>query len=142
LLLLFLIWNAGIYLAWLVEYFPSLIYLFPLAEHSYSIVCHQNGLKLIGEGTNHSLVCSRCAGIYFGLLTSSFVNLIFRIEIAPNNKVLFAVALPMLIDVILYNFGFYNYSKTIAFLTGLLLGSVGFLYLYSPLRTLFSNKNG
>ena len=35
----------------------------------------------------------------------------------------------MLLDVILYSVKAYNYSKITAFLTGLLLGSVGFLYI-------------
>lgn len=139
---LFLLWNAGIYFEWLINIFPSLAYLFPFAKHSYGIVCHQQDLKLIGEGTFHSLVCSRCAGIYLGLLTTSFITIFFRIGIIRNNKILFIAVLPMILDVILYSIGLYNYSKTIAFLTGWLLGSVGFIYLYSPLSTLFTIKNG
>lgn len=142
LFILFLIWNAGIYLEWVLDIFPSLAYLFPIAKQSYGIVCHQQNVKLIGEGALHSLVCSRCAGIYLGLLSSSLIYIFIIIGNVRSNKILFLSAVPLFMDVILYSIGVYNYSKTIAFITGWLLGSVGFIYLYSPLSTLFSNKDG
>ena len=46
----------------------------------------------------------------------------------------------MFVDVILYSTGIYTYSKTIAFSTGILLGSVGFLYIHEGILNLIKEK--
>ena len=51
-------------------------------------------------------------------------------------KILYVAAVPMIADVLLYSLKIYRYSKPAAFLTGLLLGSAGFLYLYAGLKNL------
>lgn len=50
-------------------------------------------------------------------------------------------AVPLVLDVLFSSFGFYSYSRTLAFTTGWLLGSIGFLYFYIPLENLILNKN-
>lgn len=128
-----LIWLLGIFIEWLFPLIPQLILILPFLEHSYSLVCHQQENKLVADSFYHSLVCSRCVGIYIGLLFSSICCLVITIKKdLPKKVILFAVS-PMLADVILSSSGFYNYSKYFAFITGFLLGSVGFLYFYSAL---------
>lgn len=139
------IWLLGIFSEWLIPVFQNIAVAIPFLQKSYSLVCHQEPQKLLGESVYHSLVCSRCAGIYLGFYLVSFVSLFFAFKKEPHLKILLIAAIPMIADVTLYSLGFYNYSKTLALLTGVLLGSVGFLYFYSALKKLIqeisSKKN-
>jgi hypothetical protein len=47
----------------------------------------------------------------------------------------------MISDVILYSLNIYHYSKLMAFSSGFLLGSVGFIYLYEGLNNLIRELN-
>jgi uncharacterized membrane protein len=133
---LIMIWLIGIFIAWLIPVNEKLLFIYPYLKQGYSVVCHQESCKLITVNGKESLVCSRCAGIYSGLFMSSIILLFNKSIKKPKLKILLVVSLPMLMDVIFHSIGLYNYSKTIAFLTGFLLGSVGFLYFYSGLNEL------
>ncbi|MDP3582972.1 MAG: DUF2085 domain-containing protein [Ignavibacteria bacterium] len=139
------IWLLGIFSEWLIPVFPNIAVAIPFLQKSYSLVCHQQPQKLLGDSVYHSLVCSRCAGIYLGLYFASIISLFYAIKKEPELKILVIAVIPMIADVTLYSLGFYNYSKTLALLTGVLLGSVGFLYFYSALKKLIqelsSKKN-
>lgn len=135
------LWMLGIFIEWFIPFVPHLSILFPFLERSYSLVCHQQQSKLLGESMYHSLVCSRCAGIYVGLFISSLVSLIIANYKEPSQKLIIFASVPMLADVFLYSIGVYNYSKYLAFSTGLLLGSVGFLYFYSAMKKLIQELN-
>lgn len=143
--LLLTLWLFGIFIEWFIPVFPNIAVAVPFLQKSYSLVCHQQQQKLLGESVYHSLVCSRCAGIYFGFYLVSIVSLFHLIKKEPKFKTLVIAVIPMIADVTLYSLGFYNYSKTLALLTGVLLGSVGFLYFYSALKKLIqelsSKKN-
>ena len=80
-----------------------------------------------------------------GFYLVSIVSLFYAIKKEPKLEILLIAAIPMIADVILYSLGFYDYSKTLALLTGVLLGSAGFLYFYSALKKLIqelsSKKN-
>lgn len=135
------LWLFGIFIEWFIPLVPHFFLLFPFLEKSYSLVCHQQQSKLLGETIYHSLVCSRCAGIYVGLFISSLASLIIKNYKEPSQKLIIFAAIPMLADVFLYSIGTYNYSKYLAFITGLLLGSVVFLYFYSAMKKLIQELN-
>lgn len=134
--LLLSFWLFGIFIEWFTPGLPSLAVAVPFLQKFYSVVCHQQQQKLLGESLYHSLVCSRCAGIYFGFYLGAVFNLFYAFKNEPKLKIFLAAAIPMLTDVILYSSGAYNYSKTLALITGILLGSVGFLYFYFALKKL------
>ncbi|MGE5352198.1 MAG: DUF2085 domain-containing protein [Acidobacteriota bacterium] len=126
---LIFIWFTGIFLNVLVPFveFPAGFYI--LSELFYSHVCHQIAEKTIFIMGRPLFVCSRCFGIYAGLFLASFITLFVSFKKRLQKKYLIYAGIPMLLDVILYSVNIYNYSKIIAFLTGLLLGSVGFFYI-------------
>ncbi len=135
---LLLIWFLGIFFQYFIKLDDRLLFLYPIINKSYSLVCHQNDNKLISFSGIHSLICARCTGIYAGLLAASFVSLFINFKSPVRLKLFVLLSLPMLADVILYSFGIYNYSKTIAFVTGILFGSVGFSYFYTSIKELFA----
>lgn len=113
-------------------------YAYPLVDQGFSIICHQQSDKLIEIFGVHSLVCARCTGIYLGLFFMSLLNLFINFNNIPSLKILILLSTPMFIDVLLTTSEIYDYSKSIAFFTGFLFGSVGFLYFYGGVKKLFS----
>ena len=144
LFVLILIWCLGIFSEWLVPLNQKIVFAIPWLTNLYSLVCHQLPDRLIRSGNLASMVCARCVGIYVGLLTSSFILIFIGRQINPKTKYLYLASIPLLTDVLFHSINIYQYSKTIAFCTGFLLGSTGFLYLYSALNQFFlelmSNK--
>jgi uncharacterized membrane protein len=128
-LLLLIIWNAGNFIQLLALLNSKFLLLFPILKPTYHLVCHQQADKLINIAGVTTLLCARCSGIYIGGLIGA-IFLILRIKPfrLPTKYLLYA-SIPMFIDVALVLFGVYNYSKPIAFSTGVLLGSVGIVYL-------------
>lgn len=135
------IWLLGIFIEWLIPFQKSLLLIFPFLEKSYSLVCHQDASKLIVWNDKHTLVCARCAGIYSGMFFLSTVSLFYSFKKLPKLKIFISVAALMIIDVVSTSFGIYIYSKSIAFITGLLLGSVGFLYFYFGVNEIILELN-
>lgn len=121
-----------------LPYFDKLIYLLPFLKNNYSLVCHQDQHKLITVGVYSTLVCARCAGIYSGAFSASLLNIFLSKPVSISRKILFIAAIPMLFDVIGTTAGLYIYSKTGAFLTGILFGVVSFLYFYNALLELLT----
>ncbi len=139
--LLILLWCVGILWEIVINYFPTTFYFIPFLKYNYSIVCHTEPEKLFTIGKFHTLVCSRCTGIYYGGLISSII-IIFGAINKINTKLLLLSSIPMLLDVTLYTIGIYNYSKYIALFTGLLLGSVGFIYIHCAIIELLNKQKG
>jgi len=133
-----LIWTAGIFYESFIGHFNQLIYGYPFVHQAYSLVCHQDPQKLIDTGSGTSLVCARCTGIYSGLLILSTIFLFYKWKLKSNLKLLFIFMAPMLLDVSMVMAGLYNYSRTTAFTTGFLSGSILFLYLCEGLEKLIS----
>jgi uncharacterized membrane protein len=100
------------------------------------VVCHQEKAKLILFDSGETLTCARCTGIYLGLFITSIIFLFKECKKKYPVKYLLFAFVPMIIDVILYSVNLYHYSKVAAFITGLLLGSIGFLYLCTGLNNL------
>jgi len=138
--LIILVWFVGIFIEFIIPYNNNFVFLLPFLHKSYSLVCHQQPEKLIAIGYKHTLVCARCTGIYSGALISSFLLLVLKMKNQLNIKFLLIASIPMFLDVILYSLGIYRYSKTIAFSTGILLGSVGFLYIHEGILNLIKEK--
>lgn len=139
--LLVLIWCLGIFFEWIIPFYNELALALPFLRKTYSLVCHQIKTKLITDGTYETLVCARCSGIYLGSLISSIALIFFNFKRRLGIRPLLIFSAPMLLDVFLYSINVYTYSKVIAFSTGLLFGSTGFLYLYNGLRQLFAELN-
>lgn len=135
-----LIWCAGIFIEWFITLDEHFVILLPFLQNTYSLVCHQEKLKLISMGTSETLTCARCTGIYIGLYIVSIVYLFFVPKIELRIKYLFVAALPMIVDVALTTLKIYQYTKTAAFITGFLLGSTGFLYLCNGLKNLLNEQ--
>ncbi|MEW6507118.1 MAG: DUF2085 domain-containing protein [Bacteroidota bacterium] len=131
-----LLWTSGIFYQCLLEKFSFLLYGYPFAYNAYSLVCHQDPAKVINLSCGNSLVCSRCLGIYFGLLSNSIVHFFYEIRTNKNFTLVLIAIIPMIIDVILTTASIYNYSKAVAITTGFLFGSILFLYLYNGLQNL------
>lgn len=138
-LILITIWCLGIFWEFLLYKFPNLIYYLPFLKYNYSIVCHTQQEKLLEIGNFKTLTCSRCTGIYLGgFLSSLFI--VMGLKKIISTKTLLFISIPMFLDVILYSFGIYSYSKYLALLTGLLLGSVGFIYIHNSIIELFDKQ--
>ncbi|MCW8850273.1 MAG: DUF2085 domain-containing protein [Melioribacteraceae bacterium] len=139
LLFLITIWCIGIFWEFIAYKFPNLFYYLPFLKYNYSIICHTQSEKLLEIGMFKTLTCSRCTGIYLGGFVSALILFLgFRKSI--STKTLLFSSIPMFIDVILYSFGIYHYSKYLALLTGLLLGSVGFIYIHNSIIELVDKQ--
>jgi uncharacterized membrane protein len=58
-----------------------------------------------------------------------------------STRILILFSLPMLVDVIFYSAGFYDYNKFAAAVTGILFGSAVFIYILSAIEnSLFINS--
>ncbi len=139
--LLILVWCIGFLWEIIIHFFPTSIYLLPFLKYNYSIVCHTDTEKLFSFFGYNTLVCSRCAGIYFGGLLSSFLVLL-GLKKNITTKILFLTSIPLILDVILYSVNIYLYSKYIALLTGFLLGSIGFIYIHRSIIELLTKTKG
>lgn len=106
---------------------------------SYSNLCHQENEKCIVLINQLMLVCARCAGIYLGTFIAGLISL-FKKSNEINLSTIFIMSLPMLLDVIFSTIGIYNYSQTLAFITGLVFGSMIFMIVISELENLFFNR--
>lgn len=133
-----IIWSSGIFSRILL---PGTVFkIFPgiFLDKIYSLVCHQDTAKSIFISGNKLQVCARCTGIYIGGLIFSVMALVFP-RITPRSKKWLLLSLvPMAADVILYSVGIYDYSKWIAFITGLILGSASILYIFTVIEDYFS----
>ena len=116
----------------------------PLLNYSldriYSKVCHQESYKCIRIAEAEMFVCARCAGIYFGAFIISSLFL-FRENPKLNIKIFLLASIPLLADVIFTTTELYNYYQPIAFLTGLIFGSIICLFLIAEIKNFSFNKS-
>ena len=132
------LWVIGFCWEMVMYFFPNSILLFPILKYNYSLVCHCESDKLFSIFDLNSLICSRCTGIYIGSLISAFLIFLNK-NISISTKVLFVCSIPLFIDVISTSINFYEYSKFLAFSTGFLLGSIGFIYIHKEVFHLLKN---
>ena len=135
-----LLWNFGNFIQALALLNHNFLFAYPILKPTYHLVCHQETAKLVHIFGTTTLLCARCTGIYIGGLLGAFTLLFYRGNINFPTKYLLYSSLPMFLDVGLVMFGVYKYSKTIAFLTGILLGSVGIVYLIELIEKFLSQN--
>ena len=114
---------------------------YPFLKKIFHIVCHQLDEKTFTINGAKLLVCARCTGIYLGGLASSITSVFYIRRFSLRIKLLYISMLPMLIDVAATSFKIYNYSKPLAFSTGIFFGSVVFIYILSAIENNFTDKS-
>lgn len=114
---------------------------YPFQKQIYSTVCHQNINKSFICNDICFLVCARCTGIYSGALISALAIIFYSKQFLLRTKYLVIFSIPMLLDVILLNFGAYNYIHSLSAITGLFFGSSLFLYILSAIENLLFSKS-
>jgi len=141
LFIIILLWWIGIIWEIVAYYLPNSFYLLPFLKYNYSIVCHTQSDKLFQIGNFNTLVCSRCFGIYSGALLS-ITLLLLGFSKSVSTKVLLFISIPLFTDVILSSLSLYSYSRNISLFTGLLLGSIGFIYIHNSLKNFLIKDKG
>ncbi len=131
------LWFAGLFSNVLYSYsFPGILPgLFP--DKIYSLVCHQETDKSFFIDGFKIEVCARCTGIYTGAVLFSIAGLLVSKLRPRDKKWLLYSMIPMAADVVLYSAGIYDYTKWIAFSTGLILGSASILYIFTGIEDYF-----
>jgi uncharacterized membrane protein len=109
----------------------------PILTLSFSKICHQEIDKTFKLKNSTFLICARCTGIYFGAFITSFFLLFLYRKHNPSLSFLIISLIPLLLDVLFTTAGIYPYSKNISFLTGMLFGSVLFIYILSSIENNF-----
>ncbi len=109
-------------------------------ERIYSRVCHQDINKCVTVHNSSMLVCPRCTGIYLGAFLTGIIFLIIK-SFRINLYSIIVMSLPLLLDVLFITTGIYPYTKSFAFITGLLFGGMLYFVTISELENYFSNKN-
>ena len=92
----------------------------------FSYVCHQIPERSLHLALHPMAVCSRCFGVYFGLLAGIAIYPIWRSidETEPIRRFwLFLALVPITIDWSLTVFGVWENTHVSRFVTGLLLGA-------------------
>ena len=117
---LLLFWSAGFLFPVLSPSFTGKPIINQLLNYNYSIVCHQSESSEIIFGGAHLLVCARCAGIYLGALFIAIIMLFNLLNLKLSLIPLLIFSAPLVIDAFAVRLNIYTYSKTIAFITGLL----------------------
>ena len=128
------IWCAGFLFPVIVPQFPNKIVTEQILKYNYSIVCHQQEAASFQSGGNHFLVCARCSGLYLGALLVSVMMLIRIFKGRLNLKPLIIFSLPLVFDALAVRVHLYNYSKVVAFSTGLLCGGIIIIYIFDALQ--------
>ena len=100
----------------------------PFLNQVYSTVCHQANEKTMSVYGENLFVCSRCAGIYLGIFIIGLLSFTIKKKIKNSFYFFLVSSLILLSDVSFTTFGVYHYSKLVALLTGLLLGSTILLF--------------
>ena len=93
--------------------------------HFFSFICHQISERSFHVDGEPFGVCSRCFGVYFGLLLGFVIYPIWRniTEIEPLPRVwLFLSLIPITVDWSLTIFGIWENTHLSRFVTGLILG--------------------
>ena len=123
-LVVVLIWAAAIVAAPLLKAYGFLAVSGPL-YHFYSLMCHQIPDRSFHVAGEQFGVCSRCFGVYFGLVVGFAVYPLWRPidEIEPLGRIwLFMSLVPAGIDWSLTIFGIWENTHLTRFVSGLILG--------------------
>ncbi|PYT01530.1 MAG: hypothetical protein DMF63_01400 [Acidobacteria bacterium] len=123
-----LVWLAAIVAAPLLPQsnLSASIYTF------FSYICHQIGERSLHLAGHQLAVCSRCFGVYFGLLAGILIYPLWRpiAEIEPIPRFwLFVSLIPITIDWSLTISGIWENTHLSRFVTGMILGATCATYI-------------
>ncbi len=110
--------------------------------HFFSFICHQMPERTFHISEHAFAVCSRCFGVYFGLLAGLLAYPFWRSidDIEPLPRIwLFASMVPIAIDWSLGVFGFWDNNHASRFITGLILGFACATYIIPALVEIVRN---
>ena len=128
------LWTSAIFIHSIQLYSPILII---FSDLFFSNLCHQNPDKTFECGSGLLLVCARCFGIYTGALLSSLILVFSKKTVKWNLVPLVVTSIPIFLDVLLVNLSVYKYSQIMAYITGMLFGSIAFIYILSVIENTF-----
>ena len=106
----------------------------------FSYLCHQMPSRSFHLDNHAFAVCSRCFGVYFGLLFGFVIYPFIRPigETEPLSRIwLFLSLVPITIDWSLGVFGIWDNTHLSRFLTGLILGAACAVFIIPALVELF-----
>lgn len=106
----------------------------------FSYICHQMPERSFHILEHQFGVCSRCFGVYFGLLVGFVIYPLFRKvdEIEPLPRFwLFLAMIPIGVDWSLGIFGIWENTHLSRFVTGLILGAACAIYIVPALVEIF-----
>jgi len=135
---LLLFWIVGFLFPVLSPSFTGKPIINQLLNYNYSIVCHQSEASEINFRGARLLVCARCAGIYLGALFIAIIMLFNLLKLKLSFIPLLIFSVPLVIDAFAVRLNIYAYSKTIAFLTGLLFGAIVLIYILETIENSFN----
>lgn len=145
----FFVWSV---FASLAAFWVLLLVLAPIAEANNltgishpiykfcSFICHQMPTRSLHIDDYPFAVCSRCFGIYFGLLFGFIIYPFFRRieETEPFPRFwLFLAMIPMGVDWSLGFFGIWENTHISRFITGLILGAACAVFIIPALVEIF-----
>ena len=110
--------------------------------HFFSFICHQISERSFRVEGEQFAVCSRCFGVYFGLLFGFAIYPLWRniVEIEPLPRVwLFLSLIPISVDWSLTIFGIWENTHLSRFVTGLILGVACATYIVPALVEITRN---
>lgn len=130
---IYTIWVIGVFsllLTHLSEFSPQFLF---FLKGLYHTSCHQLPERTFILWNTPLLVCCRCLGIYLGSLISFVVFATFRFN-KPSIFVIFALIVPLILDVsrLLLHIG--SYSKSIGFISGSIFGVAVSGLIYSVIK--------
>ena len=135
---LLLFWSSGFLFPLLSPSFTGKPIVNQLLNYNYSIVCHQSESSQINFGSAHLLVSARFAGIYLSALFIVIMMLFNFLKLKLSLIPLLIFSAPLVIDAFAVRFNIYAYSKTIAFITGLLCGAIVLIYILETIENSFN----
>jgi uncharacterized membrane protein len=118
--------TTSVLLAWIASIVAGPLLNSPSIYYFFSYICHQLPERSLHIAGHPFAVCSRCFGIYLGLLIGVAVYPLWRpvAQIEPIARVwLFASLIPVTIDWSLTVFGVWENTHTTRVITGLILGA-------------------
>lgn len=111
----------------------------------FSYICHQIPERSLHLAEHQMAVCSRCFGVYFGLLVGVAAYPLWRrideVDAIPRFW-LFLSLLPITIDWSLTAFGVWENSHLSRLVTGMILGAVCATYIVPALVEIVRNLTG
>ena len=108
----------------------------------FSYICHQIADRSIHIAGHQMAVCSRCFGLYFGLLAGILVYPVWRSidETEPIPRFwLFLSLIPISVDWSLTIFGIWENTHLSRFITGVILGAACGIYIVPAVVEILRN---